>query len=44
VKVLNQRTSYYRIMFDPDISSSSTRALAQAKTEVLVALLAHRCG
>ncbi|WIA33683.1 hypothetical protein OEZ86_006802 [Tetradesmus obliquus] len=41
-KVLNQRISFYRLMFDPDIAPSRTRAEAQAKTEVLVALLAHR--
>lgn len=41
-KVLNQRISFYRLMLDPDIAPSRTRAEAQAKTEVLVALLAHR--
>jgi hypothetical protein len=41
-KVLNKRLSYYRLLFDPELSSSSTRAEGQAKTEVMVALLAHR--
>jgi hypothetical protein len=42
-RVLNQRTSFYRHLFDPINSGSRIRAEAQAKTEVLVALLAHRC-
>jgi hypothetical protein len=40
--VLNKRTSYYRLLFDPELSSSRTRAEGQAKTEAMVALLAHR--
>jgi hypothetical protein len=46
--VLNKRVSFYRLLFDPELSSSRVRAEGQAKTDVMVALLAHRwvlkCG